>query len=104
MAPPLKLCPQIVLEFWSVVAVVAFPESAAVIVPAVKLPLPSRATIVLTVFKLVALEVIVGLPETPSALDTLKPVPDTAILRAATVPEPVLTIMPFVPKLCKASA
>ena len=44
----------------AVVAVVAFPLSAAVIVPALKLPEASRATSVLPVFAFVALEVTVN--------------------------------------------
>ena len=44
-------------KFWllaRVLAVEALPDNAAVIVPAVKLPLPSLATIALAVFRLVA--------------------------------------------------
>ena len=40
----------LVLRFVAVVALVAFPASAAVIVPAAKLPLPSRSTTVEAVF------------------------------------------------------
>ena len=66
----------------AVVAVVALPLKAAVIVPAEKLPEASRATIVDAVLALVALEVTVNV----AALDWLavkvcdpdKPVPDTA--------------------------
>ena len=49
---PLKLVAE--ATFVAVVAVVALPESVAVIVPAVKLPLPSRFTMALAVFALVA--------------------------------------------------
>ena len=42
------------------VAVEALPDKAAVIVPAVKLPEASRATMVDAVFKLVALDVTVN--------------------------------------------
>ena len=64
-AVPLKLVPLMVRAVCKAVAVaalpevdeevVAFPLSAAVIVPAVKLPEASRATIVEAVFALVAL-------------------------------------------------
>ena len=47
------------VAFVAVVAVLALPLKAAVIVPALKLPEPSRATIVLLVFALVALDVTV---------------------------------------------
>jgi hypothetical protein len=69
LAVPLKDTPPIVRAFWSAVAVaalpvvelevVAFPLRAAVIVPALKLPDASRATIVLLVLALVALDVTV---------------------------------------------
>jgi hypothetical protein len=58
-AEPLKLVPLIFRAVCSVVAVLAFPVKAAVIVPALKLPEASRATIVLLVFALVALDVTV---------------------------------------------
>jgi hypothetical protein len=54
LADPSKLTPPIFLAVCSVVAVVAFPLNAAVIVPAVKLPLASLATIALAVFAFVA--------------------------------------------------
>jgi len=53
-ALPLKLCPAMVRAVSKVVAVVAFPERAAVIVPALKFPLPSLATIAFAVFESVA--------------------------------------------------
>jgi hypothetical protein len=56
----------IVLAVCKVVAVVAFPERAAVTVPAVKLPLASLATIALAVFVFVA---VVAEFETLSAVD-----------------------------------
>jgi hypothetical protein len=69
LAVPLKDTPPIVRAFWSAVAVaalpvvelevVAFPLRAAVIVPALKFPEASRATMVLLVFALVALDVTV---------------------------------------------
>ena len=42
--------------------------------------------------------VIVGFPETPSPLEIEIPVPAVIVL-AATVPDPVLAIKPFVPRL-----
>ena len=60
-ADPLKLVPLIVREVCSVVAVLALPVKAAVIVPALKLPLASRATIAETVLAFVA---VVALLET----------------------------------------
>lgn len=76
-------------KFVAVVAVVAvfadvaFPDSAAVIVPATKLPEASRATIADAVFRLVAFDVTVNV-ELPDWLavnvaDPDKPVPDTAM-------------------------
>jgi hypothetical protein len=53
-APPLKLTPPMVLAVWSVDAVDALPVSVAVIVPALKLPEPSRFTIALAVLAFVA--------------------------------------------------
>ena len=57
----------------------AVPVKLAVIVPAVKLPLPSRATIVLFVLLLVALLVTVNVVAVPPLYEALpdKPVPDT---------------------------
>lgn len=52
LAEPLKLTPPIFLAVCSTVAVEALPLNAAVIVPAVKFPLASRATIALAVFAL----------------------------------------------------
>ena len=54
LAEPSKLTPLIVRAVCRVVAVVAFPDRAAVIVPAEKLPLASRATTLLAVLALVA--------------------------------------------------
>jgi hypothetical protein len=78
-AEPLKDTPLIFLAVCKVVAVEALPLKDAVIVPAEKLPEASLATIVETVFALVALEVIVGFPADPSALVIEIPVPETAI-------------------------
>ena len=65
------------------VAVVALPDSAAVMVPAVKLPEASRATTVEAVFRLVALDVTVKveLPDWLAVNDAEpdRPVPDTAM-------------------------
>ena len=78
----------------AVVAEVAFPLKVAVIVPALKLPEPSLATIVDAVFALVALEVTVNVcAELPlNVAEPDKPVPDTANVKAfATDPaEPVV--------------
>ncbi len=57
---PLKLIPLIVRDVCNVVAVVALPDSAAVIVPALKLPLASRSTTLLAVLVLTASIVIVA--------------------------------------------
>ena len=67
--------------FVAVVAVVALPDKAAVIVPALKLPEPSRATMAPAVFALVAFEVTVNV-ELPDWLavklaEPDKPVPET---------------------------
>jgi hypothetical protein len=61
------------------VALEAVPVKLAVIVPAAKLPLPSRATIVLFVLLLVALLVTVNVAAVPPLYEALpdKPVPDT---------------------------
>ena len=97
--------------------VVALPASAAVIVPALKLPDPSRATMALAVFALVAFDVTVKveLPDWFAVNDAEpdKPVPDTAIVsvplptnagvfvtvidvaaRFVMVPEEYLTVVP----------
>ena len=70
------------VAFVAVVAVEALPDRVAVIVPAEKLPDPSRATIVDTVLALVAFEVTVN-DEFPDWLavneaEPDKPVPETA--------------------------
>ena len=67
-----------------------------VIAPAVKFPEASRATSVLTILLLVALLFIVGLPETPSALAMLRPVPLTAMVRDVRVFSAVRAKKPFV--------
>ena len=54
LADPLNETPLIVRAVWSVVAVVALPLRAAVIVPAAKLPEASRATTLDAVFVVVA--------------------------------------------------
>ena len=54
LAVPSKLTPWMLRAVCSAVAVLALPDKAAVTVPAVKLPLPSRATIALAVLELVA--------------------------------------------------
>ena len=66
------------------VAVEALPDNAAVIVPAVKLPEASRATMVEAVFRLVAFDATVNVAA-PAWLavkvcDPDKPVPDTFIV------------------------
>ena len=75
----------------AVVAVVALPLNAAVIVPALKFPEASRATIVLAVFALVALDVTVKvlLPDWLAVNDAEpdKPVPDTP---SVSVPFPIV--------------
>ena len=68
----------------AVVAVAALPFSVAVIVPALKLPDPSRATMVLPVFALVAFDVTVkvALPAwlAVNVAEPDNPVPDTFIV------------------------
>ena len=56
LAVPSKLVPLIVRAFCNAVAVEALPLNAAVIVPALKLPLESRLTTAEAVFALVALD------------------------------------------------
>ena len=67
------------------VAVEALPDKAAVIVPALKLPEASLATIVLPVLALVALDVTVKVAAEDwlavNVCDPDKPVPDTFIVR-----------------------
>ena len=53
-------------------------------------------------FALVAFDVTVGLPATPSALEIDRPVPDTASWREAAVPLPVRTSMPVVAMAARA--
>jgi hypothetical protein len=78
----------------AVVAVEALPLNVAVIVPALKFPEPSLATIVDAVFALVALEVTVNVcAELPlNVAEPDNPVPDTANVKEfATEPaEPVV--------------
>jgi hypothetical protein len=73
------------------VAVEALPVKAAVIVPAVKFPEASRATMVEAVFALVALDVTVNVAAVDwlavKVCDPDKPVPDTAIVNV-----PLLTL------------
>jgi len=68
----------------ALVAVVALPLKEAVIVPALKLPEPSRATIVEPVFAFVALEVTVNVAAPAwlavNVCEPDKPVPDTFIV------------------------
>ena len=91
LAEPLKLTPLIVRAVCSVVAVAALPEvllevvalplNDAVIVPALKLPEASRATMVEPVFAFVALDVTVKVAAEDwlavKVCDPDKPVPDT---------------------------
>ena len=96
-ADPLNETPLInraVLSVAALVAEVALPLSAAVIVPALKFPEASRATMVEAVFALVALDVTVGFPDTPSAFDTDSPTPETAIALVLNVLAAVLASMP----------
>lgn len=69
-------------------AVEALPDKVAVIVPALKLPDASRATMVLAVFAFVAFEVTVKVaaPEPLYVVDPERPVPDVFIVRVAKVP------------------
>ena len=85
----------------NVVAVLALPTNAAVIVLAVKLPLASRATIVLAVLALVAFELTVI---EPVELSMLRPVPLTAALVTpllvnvtVSVPASVVIVKPVLP-------
>ena len=75
----------------TVVTVEAFPFKAAVIVPALKLPEPSRATIVDAVFALVALDVTVNVALVDwlavKVCDPDRPVPDTFMVSV-----PLLTL------------
>ena len=86
-AEPLKEAPLMVLATCSVVAVVALPESAAVTVPALKLPDASLATIVLAVFALVALLVTVIVAFYAefdvNVPDPLRPVPEVLTVSVA---------------------
>jgi hypothetical protein len=76
-ALPLKETPLMALEVWRAVAVLAFPVRAAVIVPAEKFPLASRATMALAVL---ALEAVVA------ALETFPEVDMVASMAFETVP------------------
>ena len=79
----------IVLAVAHLLAVLALPLSAAVIVPALKLPLASRATILFTVFALVASALIVMLPA-PFVIVILFDVPvSVALLRVLPVLLPI---------------
>jgi len=77
-AEPLKETPLIALAVWRVVAVVELPVNAAVIVPAVKFPEASLATIADAVFAEVALEVTVNVaaPELLNVVEPVRPVPE----------------------------
>jgi len=81
-ADPSKFTPLIARAVANVVAVVALPVSAAVIVPAEKFPLPSRATIADSVFALVAVV---------AELDTLPAVDNVAryVSAIAVKPDPM---------------
>jgi hypothetical protein len=69
---------------------VAFPLNVAVIVPALKLPEPSRATIVETVFKLVAFDVTVNV-ELPDWLAVKEAEPDRPVPETPKDSVPLLT-------------
>ena len=71
LALPSNATPLIVLAVANFVAVLALPVNAAVIVPALKLPVPSLATIVLTIFVVAE-----SLPSSKSASNP-EPVPST---------------------------
>jgi hypothetical protein len=79
------------LTLAAVVAVVAFPLKAAVIVPAVKFPDASRATMVEAVFALVALDVTVNV-ELPDWLAVKEAEPDRPVPETAIVNVPLLTL------------
>jgi hypothetical protein len=91
LAVPLNDTPPIFLAVCNAVAVAALPEveeeveafplKEAVIVPAVKLPEPSLATIAPPVFPLVALEVTV---KVPPSLETEPEIPVPEVAPAAT--------------------
>ena len=97
---PVKYVPLVKMLF-TLDELVALPLKDAVIVPAEKLPEASLATIVETVFALVALEVIVGFPADPSALVIEIPVPETAIDLEIIDPAEFLVNRPVVAKSCK---
>ena len=85
--PPLRflldLCADDLVVALTLLNKLALPVSVAVIVPALKLPDASRATIAEAVFALVAFEVTVNVAaaEPLYVVDPLKPVPDTFIVR-----------------------
>lgn len=84
----------------ALVAVEALPDSEAVIVPALKLPEASRATMVEAVLALVAFEVTVNVcaEEPLKVAEPDRPVPDTAKVRlletCVAVPLKVAVIVP----------
>lgn len=90
-ADPLNETPPMFLAVCRVVAVVALPLRAAVIVPALKLPEPSRATIAPAVFALVAFEVTVNV-ELPDWLAVKVAEPDRPVPETARVNVPLLTL------------
>ena len=75
----------------AVVAVEAFPAKAAVIVPAVKLPEPSRATMVDAVLALVALDATVN-EDAPDWLAVNDAEPDRPVPETAKVNVPLFTV------------
>lgn len=89
-AEPLKLTPPMLRAVWRVVAVVALPLNAAVIVPALKLPEASRATMVEAVFALVAFDATVNV-ELPDWLAVNVAEPDRPVPETAIVNVPLLT-------------
>ena len=100
LAVPLNETPPILRAVCKAVAVAALPEvlldvvalplNAAVIVPALKLPEPSRATIAPPVFAFVALEVTVNV-EVPDWLAVKVAEPDRPVPETARVNVPLLT-------------
>ena len=92
----------IVLAVARVVAVDAFPLNAAVIVPAVKLPLPSLATIALAVFKFVAVVAeLLTLSAVAIVANFVSTIPAEALISASTIaPAEILElIVIFAPPL-----
>lgn len=97
-ALPLKLVPLILRAVASVVAVVALPDSAAVIVPAVKLPEPSRATIALAVFALVAVvALLLTLPAVLMVASLVSAIAADALMSALTMVPSAIIVLVTVP-------